>query len=45
MCIAYMHACERKRICIYIYTCMIIHAYMYIYVGVCVHVPVEHDFN
>ena len=24
---------------------MIIHAYMYIHVGVCVHVPVEHDFN
>ena len=43
MCIAYMHAYERKRMCIYI--CMSIHAYMYIHVGVCVHVPVEHDFN
>ena len=41
MCIAYMHAYERKRMCIYIY----IHAYMYIHVGVRVHVPIEHDFN
>ena len=21
------------------------HAYMYIHVGICVHVPIEHDFN
>ena len=41
MCIACMHAYERKRMCIYIYT----HAYMYIHVGVCVHVPIEHDVN
>ena len=38
-----MHAYERKQMCIYI--CIYIYAYMYIHVGVCVHVPIEHDFN